>query len=166
MWISTFHRRAGGPSVGHVLPGDDTAPERFLIELDQGASSGDPALLTQRARQAAQARADGTSIRHVRTIYVPEDGSSYLLVEAGSAAEIVGALREVGLEPRSVEPAIRAATAGLAETGSPGLPTGRGQTGCAGPAEASPPPDQPTSPGADRRPERRPSRAAERRSRA
>lgn len=94
------------------MPPDETpSRERFLVELDPASADCDPGLLTQRARQAETPSEEGASIRHVRTIYVPEDASSYLLIEASSAAEIEHALRTVGLETRSVDPAMQAGVA-------------------------------------------------------
>lgn len=90
---------------------DGPVLERFLVEVDLDSSGHDPALLTQWARRASEAHESGTSIRHVRTIYVPEDGSSYLLVEAGSAAEIEHALHAVGIETCGSARAIRAVVA-------------------------------------------------------
>ena len=90
-----------------MLPQETTVRERFLVELAPGSGGCDPGSLTQRVRSATRARDGIAPIRLVRTIYVPEDGSSYLLVEAGSVDEIEHALREVGLETRSVDAAIQ-----------------------------------------------------------
>lgn len=106
MWFSTFRRRGGDPSLGPV-PADDVPLERFLVEVAPHAGGGSPDVLTPRARRAAEAAGAAGTVRYVRTIYVPEDGSSYLLFEAVSAAEIEYALRTVGLESGSIDPAIR-----------------------------------------------------------
>lgn len=107
MWLSTFRRRGGSPSVGSV-PTDDAPLERFLVEVAPAPGGGSPDVLTFRARRAAQAAGPPGTVRYVRTIYVPEDGSSYLLFEAVSAAEIEYALRRVGLGAGSIAPVIRA----------------------------------------------------------
>ncbi|MCZ7588077.1 MAG: hypothetical protein M5U27_04290 [Gaiella sp.] len=86
------------------MPTDDLALERFLVEVAPYPGGVPPDVLTLRARQAADA---GGAVRYVRTIYVPEDGSAYLLFEARSAAEIERALRTVGLEAGSIASAIR-----------------------------------------------------------
>lgn len=83
--------------------------ERFLVELDPASGGCDPGLLTRRVRGAAAGASDGPeSVRLMRTVYVPEDGSSYLLVEASSAVEVELALRAIGIETRSVGAVIRA----------------------------------------------------------
>lgn len=52
------------------------------------------------ARVAAAARAvsaEGQDIRHLRTIYVPEDETCYHLFEAGSPESVRGVARRAGL---------------------------------------------------------------------
>lgn len=81
--------------------------ERFLVELETRPDD-DPAALTRRARQAAaiECQASGAPVRLLRSIYVPEDDSSFLLMEAGSVIDVRMALDAAGLATRSVDAAI------------------------------------------------------------
>lgn len=84
---------------------DEQIRKRFLVELDPASGGCEPGLLTRRLRTAA----DGAGpVRVLRTVYVPEDGSSYLLVEASSAGEIGPALRAIGIAARPAGAAIQA----------------------------------------------------------
>jgi hypothetical protein len=81
-------------------------PTRFLVEVGHVADGDEPDALTKRARRVT----DGLgSVRYLRTIYVPEDASSYLLFEAASPAALERALHAAGIEIGVSEPAIAAA---------------------------------------------------------
>jgi uncharacterized protein DUF4242 len=83
----------------------------FLLEVyaprsDQGAVVTG----TQRAREAADALAsEGLPVRHLRSIFVPEDETCFYVYEADSAGTVREAARRAGLpvdrvvEARSTE---------------------------------------------------------------
>jgi hypothetical protein len=71
----------------------------FLLELyvpkaDCAAVTVDAARL---ASAAAKLTADGTSVRVLRTIYVPEDETCYVLVEASTAEAVQDAATRASL---------------------------------------------------------------------
>jgi hypothetical protein len=80
------------PSLEHV-------PE-FLVE--QYISSADTACAgasSKRARLAAAAlNSEGTTVRYLRSILVPEDETCFYLYEAGSAEAVREAARRAGLQ--------------------------------------------------------------------
>ncbi len=82
---------------------------RFLVELEQPVVPGaEIQALAERSRAiAAQMRAEGASLRYLRTIHVPEDGRCFLLFEGGSAVEVSEAGRRAGLAPSAVVEAMR-----------------------------------------------------------
>jgi hypothetical protein len=71
----------------------------FLLELYVSRSqSGAVAEGAGRATLAAERlRQDGTSIRYLRSIFVPEDETYFLVYEAGSAHDVRRAARLAGL---------------------------------------------------------------------
>jgi hypothetical protein len=71
----------------------------FLLELYMSGGDSDAVLLSAgRAGLAAQGMCrDGTSIRYLRSIYVPEDETCFLVYEAGSANDVHQAARLAGL---------------------------------------------------------------------
>jgi hypothetical protein len=71
----------------------------FLLELYVSGSDGDAVPQgAARARLAAQRmRRDGASIRYLRSIFVPEDETCFLVYEARSADEVHRAARLAGL---------------------------------------------------------------------
>ncbi len=81
-------------------------PTRFLVEVGHVADGDEPEALTLRARRVSGGLG---SVRYLRTIYVPEDASSYLLFEAASPAALERALHAAGIEIGVSEPAIAAA---------------------------------------------------------
>jgi len=71
----------------------------YLVELyvsrDDHTSVG---LRAERARQAAaELTREGTAVRYVRSIFVPEDETCLLLYEAESLAAVDAAARRAGL---------------------------------------------------------------------
>jgi hypothetical protein len=75
----------------------------YRIELRPGganvlAASG------ERARAAAELLAgEGTPVRWVRSVYVPEDGSCFLVLEGASRAAVAEAGRRAGLDVVRIE---------------------------------------------------------------
>jgi hypothetical protein len=71
----------------------------FLLELYVTGSDGDAvAQGAARARLAVQRmRRDGASIRYLRSIFVPEDETCFLVYEARSAYDVHRAARLAGL---------------------------------------------------------------------
>lgn len=69
----------------------------YLVELRGGVT--DLAAAGERARSAAEALArEGTAVRWVRSVYVPEDESCLLLFEARTPDAVRRAGRRAGLE--------------------------------------------------------------------
>lgn len=71
----------------------------FLVELYVSRSGRDTvALAERRAREAAAAlTAEGAPVRFLRSIFVPEDETCFLLFEARSADAVHQAARRAGL---------------------------------------------------------------------
>lgn len=79
-------------------------PRRYLIELTPHESGFDDIrALTDRARAAAEelARA-GSPVRFLRSVFVPEDGSCFLLFEAASVQQAQQAATRAQLAVRRV----------------------------------------------------------------
>ncbi len=76
----------------------------FLIETyEPRAGKLEPSDLEGRARAAAERLAlDGTNVRYVRSIYVPDDETHFHLVEADSADAVTTLAALVGIEPERV----------------------------------------------------------------
>lgn len=72
---------------------------RFLLELDrpQLRASEIQALGARSRLVTREMRSEGSTVRFLRTIYVPEDGRCFLLFEGGSASEIGVAAGRAGL---------------------------------------------------------------------
>jgi hypothetical protein len=72
----------------------------FLIEAyEPRAGKLEPGELERRARAAAERLAlDGTDVRYVRSIYVPEDETHFHVVEADSADAVTSLAALAGLE--------------------------------------------------------------------
>ena len=71
----------------------------FLVELYvSGSDAGAVSHRADRAGLAAQRmRQDGTSIRYLRSIFVPDDETCFLVYEANSANDVRRAARLAGL---------------------------------------------------------------------
>jgi Protein of unknown function (DUF4242) len=71
----------------------------FLLELYvSGSDCGAVARRAGRAGLAAEhLRRDGASIRYLRSMFVPEDETCFLVYEAGSASDVRRAARLAGL---------------------------------------------------------------------
>jgi len=81
---------------------------RYTLELapPDGGWSGLEAA-TARARQAAAAmRDEGTQVRFLRSIFVPEDETCFFLFEAPSAEDVLVAAGRAALEGRHLRPTI------------------------------------------------------------
>jgi hypothetical protein len=76
----------------------------FLIELYVSGSDRDA--VTERAGRAGLAalrlRRDGASIRYLRSIFLPEDETCFLVYEAGSADDVRRAASLAGLPSNHV----------------------------------------------------------------
>jgi ubiquinone/menaquinone biosynthesis C-methylase UbiE len=84
----------------------------FLVELyvprgDRTAAARDVARAEQAGTDLAR---EGRTVRHLRSILVPEDETCFLLYEAVSADAVAEALRRAGLRPDHVSAAISSIT--------------------------------------------------------
>jgi hypothetical protein len=73
----------------------------FLVELYISRVDGSRVDLAADALTRA-----GTSLRCVRTIFVPEDETGFLLFEAGSVDDVLDAARNAGITPARVSEAV------------------------------------------------------------
>lgn len=82
----------------------------YILELY--VSRGDPTTVAagaERARAAAEElTAEGTHVRYVRAIFVPEDETCFFLYEAGSADAVREAAARAGLGAERVTEALGA----------------------------------------------------------
>jgi hypothetical protein len=78
----------------------------FLVELyaADGAAVARGVALTRRA--AERLTCEGTRVRHLRSIFVPEDETCFFLYEAASAEAVDLAARESGLPFERVSAAV------------------------------------------------------------
>jgi hypothetical protein len=100
----------GGRSVAGMPENAGVQPARYLLELVRPADGWpDLQALVGRAREAAAgATHAGDRVRLLRSIYVPEDESCFLLYEASSPDAVVGAAGRAGLNAAGlVIPAVR-----------------------------------------------------------
>jgi hypothetical protein len=74
-------------------------PGRYLVELTQSKSGFDDIqALAARSRTACdELSREGTPVRFLRSVFVPEDGSCFLLLEAPSAQDAGLAVRRAEL---------------------------------------------------------------------
>ena len=81
---------------------------RYLVELYLSKDAADdPAAATTRARAAAaEARRDGVRVRCLRSIFVPEDETWFLLYDAPTAAAVRRALEQAELAGARIVEAI------------------------------------------------------------
>jgi hypothetical protein len=86
-----FHAGEGRRSVGHVA--------EFVIELY--VARGDTAAVGRNAQRTRRAARDltreGTPVRYLRSIFVPEDETCFVLLQAGSAEAAHEAARRAAL---------------------------------------------------------------------
>ena len=87
-----------------------TAHTRFLVELRPADTKYDDIrLIGERCREAcARLDPDGTSVRLLRSVFVPEDGSCLLVYEAETAGAVAHAVAGADLGPARVVEAIQA----------------------------------------------------------
>jgi Protein of unknown function (DUF4242) len=90
--------------------GADQALERYLVELRRpDAGWGELQLLAARARRAAELlRAEGTPVRFLRSVFLPEDDACLFLYEAPSDEAVGEAVRRAALAIERVSVAVRA----------------------------------------------------------
>lgn len=71
----------------------------FIAELYVARADGEGAARgAERARRAARALTrEGTPVRYLRSIFVPEDETCFLLLEAASADDVHAAMRRAAL---------------------------------------------------------------------
>ena len=101
----------------------------FLVELY--VAHGDDSGAWQRADRAtrvgAELSVEGRSARCVRSIFVPEDETCFLLYEASSVDAVAEAVRRAGLRPEHISLASSAFTT-QQPAGSPAAPDPKGIT--------------------------------------
>ena len=79
-------------------------PSRYLVELEPpDAGWDDIQALTARFRLAS----DGTSVRLLRSVFVPDDGKVYLLFEGPSESAVRAAASQAGLGVEGVVETLR-----------------------------------------------------------
>ena len=79
-------------------PSLDCVPE-YLVEQYVSRADASTGFSSERARlAAAEVNSDGTTVRYLRSILVPEDETCFYLYEAGSAAAVREAARRAGLQ--------------------------------------------------------------------
>lgn len=81
---------------------------QYLAELYLSRTEPDGAReAADRVRSAAEALSrEGTAIRYLRTIFVPEDETCFLLYEAPSAADVLAANSRAGVVVQRVAEAV------------------------------------------------------------
>jgi Protein of unknown function (DUF4242) len=84
-------------------------PSRYLVELDPPQTEWtDIQALSTRSRAASDELSDdGTPVRFLRSVFVPEDATVYLLFEAASEAAVREAAARAGLGVGLVVGALR-----------------------------------------------------------
>jgi hypothetical protein len=91
---------------------DDRSMTRYLAEVYL-ADVGELEATTSPVRAAVRAiRREGTSVRYVRSVFVPEDQTCFLLFEAASPAAVQQVTQRAGLPVTRVVEAIEAAGPG------------------------------------------------------
>lgn len=99
------------------------ALHRYLVELHRPQDGwGELQAVAARARAAAdELRAEGTPVRFLRSVFVPEDNSCVFLFEAASAEAVGEAGRRAALRIERVAEAVHVeAEQHWSGTGSPG----------------------------------------------
>ncbi len=90
---------------------DERTPQtRFLVELRPADTEYDDIrLIGERCREAcARLERDGTSVRLLRSVFVPEDGSCLLVYEAETASAVADAVARADIGATRVVEAIQA----------------------------------------------------------
>jgi hypothetical protein len=81
-----------------VTTGDASLMPEYLVELYLANSSSAPLEAPRRARSSANAmRREGQQVRYLRSIFVPEDETCFLLFEAASPDLVGEASRRAAL---------------------------------------------------------------------
>jgi hypothetical protein len=85
-------------------------PNRYLVELAAPAGGwSDLQQLTARAREEAETLSrDGSAVRFLRSIYLPEDDTCVFLYEGDSAEAVSEAGRRAELHVLAIAPALHA----------------------------------------------------------
>ena len=84
-------------------------PTHFTVELEaSGTGWTDLQEATARARRATEEmRREGTQVRFLRSVFVPEEGACFFLFEGSSARLVRDAAVRAGLGVRGVRAAMR-----------------------------------------------------------
>jgi hypothetical protein len=83
-------------------PTDGPPVSRFLVELKADDGFADIQAMSDRSRAAcAQMRAEDFPVRFLRSLFVPEQGTCFLLFEADSAPVVAEAARRAHV-PKAV----------------------------------------------------------------
>lgn len=81
----------------------DASTTRYLVEIRRPLVLRDVQTIGARSRRAAgELRSEGTDVRFLRTIVVPEDDACYLLFEACSARDVEEAVRRSSPGPAGI----------------------------------------------------------------
>lgn len=99
-----------------TLDASQREPARYLVELAPPETDWeDIQALAARSRAASdELREDGTPVRFLRSVFVPEDGKVYLLFEGPTEAAIREAAARAGFGVESVAEALRQGADGSA----------------------------------------------------
>lgn len=81
---------------------------RFTVEIDRpSAGWGDLQQVASHARRVTEAmRSEGSRVRLLRAVFVPEDESCFFIFEGSSAAEVRAAARRADLAAGAVRKTI------------------------------------------------------------
>jgi hypothetical protein len=105
--------------------------DRYLVELHRPLGGWEELQdVAARVRAAAeQLSGEGTPVRFLRSIFVPEDGSCFFLYEGPSADAVGEAGRRAALAVERVVEAVHVEAGGTAEPVGAAGPRGRGADG-------------------------------------
>jgi len=80
----------------------------FLVEqyVSRSGAPGEGAGAERARRAAAEVNSEGTAVRYLRSILVPEDETCFYLYEAGSADAVREAARRAGLRFERISEAV------------------------------------------------------------
>jgi hypothetical protein len=81
------------------VAGPTAEPSRYLVELEPPEAGWDDiqALVARSRAAAEELRRSGSAVRFLRSVFVPEDGTVYLLFEGPSESAVREAVSHAGL---------------------------------------------------------------------